>query len=213
MKMIKHIKKIPSFRLLQQHVSLFLTIIQLSIIIFVFIPPINAQTKLIRIFEPNDWTKLIDSLSKAKMSGINIYVSLLPPSKTPPICPTCNYSEPYRLDFIHWAKEIANLSLRYSNLIGYTIENFQENLNLGYIRQTYIDSMEVESKSINTKLQFITTLPNIYYVGKDTTGNGSGSSWTNKHKFSTFNWTTLVGGDTVYVDGGTDSLVYDGKQR
>jgi len=44
MRMIKHIKKIPSFHLIQEHVSLFLTIIQLSIIIFVFIPPINAQT-------------------------------------------------------------------------------------------------------------------------------------------------------------------------
>src|ERR1035437_2227034 len=179
MKMIKHIKKIPSFRLLQQHVSLFLTIIQLSIIIFVFIPPINAQTKLIRIFEPNDWTKLIDSLSKAKMAGINIYVSLLPPSKTPPICPTCNYSEPDRLDFIRWAKAIANLSLRYSNLTGYAIGDFQENLNLGYIRQTYIDSMEVESKSINPKLQFISTLPSIYYVDRNAAGNGDGLSWTN----------------------------------
>src|ERR1035437_8625783 len=189
MKMIKHIKKIPSFRLLQQHVSLFLTIIQLSIIIFVFIPPINAQTKLIRIFEPNDWTKLIDSLSKAKMAGINIYVSLLPPSKTPPICPTCNYSEPYRLDFIHWAKEIANLSLRYSNLTGYAIEDFQENLNLGCLRKTYIDSIITAGKSINPRLQFITTLPNIYYVDKNATGNGSGSSWANAaNSPSDLNW-------------------------
>ena len=208
MKMIKHIKKIPSFRLLQQHVSLFLTIIQLSIIIFVFIPPINAQTKLIRIFEPNDWTKLIDSLSKAKMAGINIYVSLLPPSKTPPICPTCNYSEPYRLDFIHWAKEIANLSLRYSNLTGYAIEDFQENLNLGYIRQTYIDSMITAGKSINPRLQFI-TLHNIYYVDRDASGNGSGSSWANASKtVSGLPWSSINGGDTVYVSGGSDSTAY-----
>src|ERR1035437_9113002 len=208
MKMIKHIKKIPSFRLLQQHVSLFLTVIQLSIIIFVFIPPINAQTKLISISAPNDWTNLIDSLSKAKMTGISIWISLLPPSKTPPICPTCNYSEPYRLDFIHWAKEIANLSLRYSNLIGYAIEDFQENLNLGYIRQTYIDSMVTTGKSINPRLQFI-ILHNIYYVDRDATGNGNALSWTNASTTITgLPWSSINGGDTVYVSGGTDSTYY-----
>jgi hypothetical protein len=207
--MIKHMKKIPSFHHLQEHVSLFLTVIQLSIILFVFIPPINAQTKLIPISEPNDWTKLIYSLSKAKMGGINIYVSLLPPSKTPPICPTCNYSEPYRLDFISWAKVIANLSLRYSNLTGYALEDFQENLNLGYLRKTYIDSMITAGKSINPRLQFITTLPNIYYVDKNATGNGSGSSWTNASKtVSDLHWANINGGDTVYISGGTDSLTY-----
>src|ERR1035438_3033612 len=203
--MIKHMKKIPSFHHLQERVSLFVTVIQLSLILFVFIPPINAVTKLIPISEPNDWTGIIDALSKAKMTGQSIWISLLPPSQTPPICPTNNYSEPYRLDFISWAKEIANLSLRYSNLTGYTIEDLQENLNLGYIRQTYIDSMIVTSKSINTRLQFITTLPNIYYIGKNATGNGSGSSWTNKQIYSSFDWKKVEGGDTVYIDGGTRS--------
>src|ERR1035437_10152183 len=207
--MIKHMKKIPSFHHLQEHVSLFLTVIQLSIILFVFIPPINAQTTLIPISEPNDWTKLIDFLPNAKMAGPSIWIFLLPPSKTPPICKTCNYSEPYRLDFISWAKEIANLSLRYSNLTGYTIEDLQENLNLGYLRQTYIDSMIVKSKSINTRLQFITTLPNIYYVGNNATGNGSGSSWANAHLYRTFDWTTVKGGDTVYFDGGSSGVTYN----
>jgi hypothetical protein len=208
MRMIKHIKKIPSFHLLQEHVSLFLTVIQLSIIIFVYIPPINAQTKLVPISGPNDWTELIGFLPKAKMAGISIWISLLPPSKTPPICPTCNYSEPYRLDFIHWAKEIANLSLRYSNLTGYTIGDLQNNLTLGYIKQTTIDSMITTGKSINPRLQFITTLPNIYYVGKNATGNGSGSSWANKQIYTSFDWTQVQGGDTVYFDGGTDSVTY-----
>src|ERR1035438_1241095 len=207
--MIKHMKKIPSFHHLQEHVSLFLTVIQLSIILFVSIPPINAQTKLMTISGPNDWTDLISFLPNAKMAGISVWGSLLPPSQSPPICPTCNYSEPYRLDFIRWAKEIANLSLRYSNLTGYALEDFQENLNLGYIRQTYIDSMIVTSKSINTRLQFITTLPNIYYIGKNATGNGSGSSWANAHLYRTFDWTTVNGGDTVYFDGGSSGLTYN----
>src|ERR1035437_6447610 len=207
--MIKHMKKIPSFHHLQEHISLFLIVIQLSIILFVFIPPINAQTTLIPISEPNDWTKLIDFLPNAKMAGQSIWISLLPPSKTPPICPTCNYYEPYRLDFIHWANEIANLSLRYSNLTGYAIGDLQNNLNLGYIKQTYIDSMVTTSKSTNPRLQFITTLPNIYYVDKNATGSGNGSSWANASKsVSGLPWSSINGGDTVYVSGGSDSTVY-----
>src|ERR1035437_11029332 len=103
--MIKHMKKIPSFHHLQEHISLFLSVIQLSLILFVFIPPINAQTTLIPISEPNDWTKLIDFLPNAKMAGQSIWISLLPPSKKPPICKTCTHSEPYRLAFINWAKK------------------------------------------------------------------------------------------------------------
>jgi hypothetical protein len=205
-------KIIPSFHQLKEHVSLFLTVIQLSIIFFVFIPPIKAQPKLMAISGPNDWTDLIDFLPNAKMAGISIWVSLLPPSKTPPICPTCNYSEPYRLDFIRWAKEIANLSLRYSNLTGYAIGDLQKNLNLGYIKQTYIDSMITTSKSINPKLQFITTLPNIYYVDRDATGSGNGSSWANASKtVSGLPWKSINGCDTVYVSGGSDSTVYYSK--
>ena len=202
-------KKILSFHKLTEHVSLFLTVIQLSIIFFVFIPPINAQTKLITISGSNDWTDLIAFLPNAKMTGISVGVSLLPPSQTPPICPTCNYSEPYRLDFMRWAKEIANLSLRYSNLTGYAIGDLQSNLNLGYIKQTTIDSMITASKSINPRLQFITTLPNIYYVDQKATGNGSGLSWANASKtVSGLPWKSINGGDTVYVSGGTDSTVY-----
>ena len=69
-----------------------------------------------------------------KVPGISIYVSLMPPTNASP-------SEPFQLDFIQWAKEIANLSLRYSNLKGYSIDNFQENVNLNYFNQTYIDNI------------------------------------------------------------------------
>jgi hypothetical protein len=187
--MIKHIKKIPPFNLIKEHFSLFLTVIQLSIIIFVFIPPINAQPikkslsksqlnsnqliKNIQAADLNNYIWLIDSanswedlqsfLPTAKLSGITILVSLLPPSKTPPIVPSGDYSEPYRLDFVTWAQAIAKLSLKYSNLKEYTIEDMQQNLDMGFFTQSYTDSVRSTGLSINPKLQFITSDANSIY--------------------------------------------------
>jgi hypothetical protein len=50
-----------------------------------------------------------------------------------------------------------------------------------------------------------------YYLSTASSGSASGNSWTNKQLYTNFSWTKLAGGDTVYVDGGTDSLVYSGK--
>jgi hypothetical protein len=48
-----------------------------------------------------------------------------------------------------------------------------------------------------------------YYVDQNATGNGSGSSWTNASKtVSGLPWSSIQGGDTVSVSGGTDSTVY-----
>ena len=120
-------------------------------------------------------------------------------------------SEPFGLDFILWAKEIAKLSLRYSNLKGYQVEDFQENVNLGYFSQAYIDSIEALGISTNPKLQFINSgkLHHIYYVDKNATGNASGSSWINAAiSVSALNLNNANAGDTVYVSGGIDSTIY-----
>ena len=176
---------------------------------------VNAYTWSIK--ETNDWADLSTFLPNAKIAGITALVSLLPPSETPPINPTGNYSEPYQLDFITWVKEIAKLSLRYSNLTGYTIDNLQQNLSLGYIRQSYVDSMLSAGKSINPKLQFINNdLPksyHLFYVDKNATGNGDGSNWTNAAtKLSSLTWASIGStvNDTVYISGGAsgDTTLY-----
>ena len=124
----------------------------------------NHITKTSQDFGPNtytwqisgssSWQDLQNYLPKAKINGIPILISLLPPSECPPINPNGNYSEPFRLDFITWAREIAKLSLRYSNLKGFTIEDLQVNLSQGYLTQSYIDKINVEVTSINPKLKF-----------------------------------------------------------
>jgi hypothetical protein len=47
-----------------------------------------------------------------------------------------------------------------------------------------------------------------YYVSTASSGSASGNSWTNKQVYTSFTWTKLAGGDTVYFDGGSDSITY-----
>ncbi len=160
---------------------------------------------------PNSWEDLKIYLPEAKMSSISVWVNLLPPYQSTPVCLDGTYSEPFQQDYIRWAEEIAMLSLRYSNLIGYGIDDFQQNVNLGYLRQSYIDSMIAAGKSINPRLQFITTntLPKIYYVDRDASGTGTGLSWTNAAtSLYNLDFDVIQGGDTVYISGGSDSTTY-----
>ena len=53
---------------------------------------------------------------------------------------------------------------------------------------------------------------NNWYVSTSSSGNGSGDSWNNKKKYTSFNWASVQPGDTVYLDGGIDSLVYNINQ-
>jgi hypothetical protein len=172
----------------------------------------NATTYTWKISNPNDWVDLSTFLPKAKINGITVTILLLPPSECPPINPTGNYSEPYRLDFIAWAKVIAKLSLRYSNFNSYSIENFQENVNHGYFSQTYIDSVNLAGLTINPKLKFLNSgkFHFTFYVSIVSSGDSSASSWANAKALYLFDRSKVNGGDTVYIDGGSNSLVYKG---
>ena len=49
-----------------------------------------------------------------------------------------------------------------------------------------------------------------YYVDKNATGSNNGSSWNNAwESIGDINWNAVQGGDTVYISGGTDSVVYN----
>ncbi|AFH50172.1 Peptidase S8/S53 subtilisin kexin sedolisin [Ignavibacterium album JCM 16511] len=54
------------------------------------------------------------------------------------------------------------------------------------------------------------TQPKAWYVDKMATGLNNGTSWTNAwNSFSSINWTVIQSGDTIFISGGTDSLVYN----
>ena len=158
----------------------------------------------------NSWEDLKTYLPEAKSAGLSISVVILPPYQSDPVCSEGSFSEPFEQDYILWAQEIARLSLRYSNLISYRIEDLQENLNLGYLTQNYIDSVIAAGCLINSRLQFITP-HNIFYVDKAATGNGDGTTWNSAAiSLAELNWQYIgkTPFDTVYISGGTNSKVY-----
>ena len=169
----------------------------------------NTTTYTWSIESANDWDDLQAFMLHAKIAGITVWVSLLPPSKTPPKDPNGTYSEPFKNDYVTWANEIAKLSLRYSNIESFSIADMRENLSLNYLTQTYINSVESAGSAVNPKLKFDTSLPNSFYVDKDAKGNGNGSNWTNAaNKVSGLNWSNIKAGDSIYVSGGTSGQIY-----
>jgi hypothetical protein len=70
----------------------------------------------------HDWDDLQAFLPSARKQGLRVWVTLVPPSESPP--KNRNYSEPFRLDYERWALEIARLSLREPALVGWSIDDF-----------------------------------------------------------------------------------------
>lgn len=112
---------------------------------------------------PNDWDDLKVFLPKAKQAGITVWVYLVPHSETTIQNKKWPYSEPFRLDYIRWAQEIAKLSLQHTNLTGYVIDDFWGNVNLYPGRfpiyperfsPDYTRRMVTAGKAINPKLKF-----------------------------------------------------------
>jgi len=104
----------------------------------------------------HDWDDLKLFLPKAQRARIAVWVYLVPPSEgTPTRDPA---SEPFKLDYLRWAEEIARLSLHDTNLTGWVIDDFYENHQL--FSPDYVRRMQATAKAINPKLAF---LPLMYY--------------------------------------------------
>lgn len=109
----------------------------------------------------HDWTDLQYFLPLAREAGIQVWVYLVPPSETPAGGGVFKlYSEPYRLDYVRWAQEIATLSLAHDNLMGYVIDDFWENTIPGRFTPEYAAQVASAGKSVNPKLRFF---PLIYF--------------------------------------------------
>jgi len=74
----------------------------------------------------NDWQDLDEFLPAAKKKGIRVWVTVMPPSESPPR--TKRFSEPFRLDYEKWAAELAALSAREPALVAWSIDDFAHNL-------------------------------------------------------------------------------------
>lgn len=109
---------------------------------------------------PNDWEDLHAFLPLAEKAGIDVWVYLVPHSETALQDPRWPYSEPFKVDYIRWAKETAKLSLKHENLIGYVIDDFWANVRPGRFTSQYTRRMVQAGKTINPKIKFY---PLMYY--------------------------------------------------
>ena len=104
-----------------------------------------------------DWEDLKLFLPEAEKAHIKVWPYLVPPSESAPREGTL-YPEPFRLDYVRWAEEIARLSLQYTNLTTWVIDDFYENHTL--YTPAYVREMQQHAKAINPRLAFF---PLMYY--------------------------------------------------
>jgi hypothetical protein len=104
-----------------------------------------------------DWDDLKLFLPEAAKARIEVWAYLVPPSESAPKYSNL-YPEPFRLDYMRWAQEIARLSLEHTNLTAWVIDDFYENHAL--YTPSYLRDMRQRAKQINPRLKF---LPLMYY--------------------------------------------------
>jgi hypothetical protein len=73
-----------------------------------------------------DWDDLHAFLPLARQHKLRVWVTLLPPSESPPKAK--HFSEPFRLDFEKWAAELSALSAREPALVAWSVDDFAYNL-------------------------------------------------------------------------------------
>lgn len=104
----------------------------------------------------NEWDEVKAFLPSARAKHIKVWITLMPPSESPPRLKM--FSEPFRLDYVRWATEIAKLSLTETNLVAWSIDDFTHNLKT--FTPEYLGAMMKASHDINPRLTFV---PCCYY--------------------------------------------------
>lgn len=104
-----------------------------------------------------DWDDLQAFLPLARKHGIRVWVTLLPPSESPPKSKHF-FSEPFRLDFEKWAIELAALSAREPALVAWSIDDFAYNFKT--ITPDRMRAIIAAQRKKNTKFAFV---PCVYY--------------------------------------------------
>jgi hypothetical protein len=103
-----------------------------------------------------DWEDLKLFLPRAREHRIKVWVTLVPPSESPPH--TRQFSEPFRLDYQRWAVEIAKLSVQQPNLVAWSLDDFSYDSKIFTLE--YMEQMVKGAQAINPKLAFV---PCLYY--------------------------------------------------
>ena len=102
-----------------------------------------------------DWDDLQKFLPLAREKHINVWITLVPPTESPPLYGDA-YSEPFRLDYKRWAVEIAKLSLQQPNLVAWSLDDFSDNVAEAhtFTPEQWRDILSA-ARAINPKLAFV----------------------------------------------------------
>lgn len=116
---------------------------------------LSVNTYLYGIWDsPTDFGDLRDEfLPAAEAAGIAVIPYLVPPSET---SEHGRASRPYLLDFVTWASELAELSTRYKNLVGWAIDDFEFALNAELFTPEYMQDIVGAAAAVNPDLRFYT---------------------------------------------------------
>jgi hypothetical protein len=115
---------------------------------------LRANTYSFLIFgPPEQWSDLKEFLPLARDAGINVWVTLVPPSEAKQ-----SHSMPFKEDYEQWGVALAKLSLEQPNLVAWSIDDFVYNAKI--ITPQRLRGILEKSKAINPKLAFV---PCCYY--------------------------------------------------
>jgi|GEM_PF-271756 len=98
-----------------------------------------------------DWDDLQRFLPLARGHGIKVWVTLVPPSESPPN--NKMFSEPFRLDYERWGTEIARLSVAESNLVAWSVDDFTHNVK--FFTPEKLRGIIEGARAINPRLAFV----------------------------------------------------------
>jgi hypothetical protein len=122
---------------------------------------LGANTYVYQIWhKPTDWDDLPEFAQAAAQNNINVWVWIMPWTMTPAVKKTGRYSEPFQLDYIRWAQEIARLSLKQPNIVGYIIDDFYTNTQADRFSADYVKKMVAAGRAVNPKIKFY---PQLYF--------------------------------------------------
>lgn len=111
---------------------------------------VNAYSWLVHDRD-TDWDDLQRFLPLAREHDINVWITLVPPTESPPH--NKMFSEPFRLDYERWAVEIAKLSIAEPNLVAWSIDDFTHNVK--FFTPEKLRGIIEGARAINPKLAFV----------------------------------------------------------
>ncbi|GAA0598361.1 hypothetical protein HPO96_21145 [Kribbella sandramycini] len=114
-----------------------------------------ADTYLFGIWDsPTDFDDLRrEFLPAAAAAGIDVIPYLVPPTETNA---TGRASRPFLLNFVTWATELAELSTRHKNLVGWAIDEFEFEFNAQLFTPEYLQSFVSAAQAVNPDFRFYT---------------------------------------------------------